>query len=163
MAVHQGRIFVSDTVARFVRVFDVPQGKYFKLGDDPSPEKRDIDKILATTTLAYGITRDLSASLEWLLAGEVPFPGSPERQILQHHHADRPDVRDKAAGVSDLTAKTLLKCMQIDPAERYADARALVHSLERNLDHLDQPQRDTEPVAKAAGSSSLILEEPDLT
>lgn len=38
--------------------------QYFKLGDDPSPEKRDIDKIVATTTLAYGITRDLSASLE---------------------------------------------------------------------------------------------------
>jgi hypothetical protein len=38
--------------------------QYVKLGDDPSPEKRDIDKIVATTTLAYGITRDLSASLE---------------------------------------------------------------------------------------------------
>jgi hypothetical protein len=38
--------------------------QYFKLGDDPSPEKRDIDKLVATTTLAYGITRDLSASLE---------------------------------------------------------------------------------------------------
>lgn len=34
VAVHQGRIFVSDTVARFVRVFDVPQGKYFKIGDE---------------------------------------------------------------------------------------------------------------------------------
>lgn len=97
----------------------------------------------------------------WLLAGEPPFPGTPERQALQHQHADRPDVRSKAAGVSELTAKTLLKCMQVDAQERYADARALVHSLERNLDELDRPQRDTEPVAKAAahaGPSPLLLE-----
>lgn len=99
----------------------------------------------------------------WLLTGEPPFPGTPERQALQHRHADRPDVRGKAPGVSEMSAKTLLKCMQVEPQERYGDARALVHSLERNLDLLDRPQGDTEPVAKAAGagSSSLILEEPD--
>jgi len=34
VAVHRGRIFVSDTVARFVRVFDVPQGRQFKIGDE---------------------------------------------------------------------------------------------------------------------------------
>jgi serine/threonine protein kinase len=99
----------------------------------------------------------------WLLTAAPPFPGTPERQVLQHLGADRPDVRERAPGVSDLTAKTLLKCMQVDPAARYADARALVHSLERNLDLLDRPQRDTEPVAKAAhgsGSSSLVLNEP---
>jgi serine/threonine-protein kinase len=97
----------------------------------------------------------------WLLAGALPFPGSPDRQALQHQHADRPDVREKAAGVSELTAKTLLKCMQVDPKERYADARALVHSLERNLAELDRPQRDTEPVARPAergGPSPLLLE-----
>ncbi len=60
----------------------------------------------------------------WLLAGEPPFPGTPDRQALQHLHADRPDVRALASGVSDLTAKTLLKCMQLDPAQRYADARS---------------------------------------
>jgi DNA-binding beta-propeller fold protein YncE len=34
VAVHRGRIFVSDTVTRFVRVFDVPGGKTFRIGDD---------------------------------------------------------------------------------------------------------------------------------
>jgi hypothetical protein len=37
--------------------------QYFKLGDDPSPQDRDIDKIVATTALSYGITRELSATL----------------------------------------------------------------------------------------------------
>jgi DNA-binding beta-propeller fold protein YncE len=34
VAVHRGRIFVSDTVARYVRVFDVPRGRYSRIGDD---------------------------------------------------------------------------------------------------------------------------------
>ncbi|MBX3465127.1 MAG: 6-bladed beta-propeller [Planctomycetes bacterium] len=34
VAVHQGRIFVSDTVARFVRVFDVPAGRQYRIGDE---------------------------------------------------------------------------------------------------------------------------------
>jgi serine/threonine-protein kinase len=97
----------------------------------------------------------------WLLTGEPPFPGTPERQVLQHQGAARPDVRECAPGISDLTAKTLLKCMQIDPAERYESASALVHSLERNLDLLERPQKDTEPVAKPldqSGPSPLLLE-----
>jgi DNA-binding beta-propeller fold protein YncE len=32
VAVHQGRIFLSDSVERFVKVFDVPQGRYFQIG-----------------------------------------------------------------------------------------------------------------------------------
>jgi sugar lactone lactonase YvrE len=34
VAVFRGRIFVSDTVARFVRVYDVPAGEQFKVGDE---------------------------------------------------------------------------------------------------------------------------------
>jgi len=34
IAVHRGRIFVSDSADRFVKVFDIPEGKYFKIGDD---------------------------------------------------------------------------------------------------------------------------------
>lgn len=37
--------------------------QYLKLGDDPSPENRDIDKVVATTALTYGIARELSATL----------------------------------------------------------------------------------------------------
>jgi DNA-binding beta-propeller fold protein YncE len=32
VAVHQGRVFVSDTVKRLVSVFDMPQRKYFEIG-----------------------------------------------------------------------------------------------------------------------------------
>lgn len=34
VAVYKGRIFVSDTVSRSVRVFDVPQGQQFKIGEE---------------------------------------------------------------------------------------------------------------------------------
>lgn len=34
VAVHRGRVFVSDSAERFVKVFDVPEGRYFKIGDD---------------------------------------------------------------------------------------------------------------------------------
>ncbi len=34
VAVHRGRIFVSDSADRFVKVFDIPEGRYFKIGDD---------------------------------------------------------------------------------------------------------------------------------
>lgn len=34
IAVHRGRIFVSDSAERFVKVFDIPEGRYFKIGDD---------------------------------------------------------------------------------------------------------------------------------
>lgn len=33
VSVHKGRIFVSDTVARVVKVFDVPTGRYFRIGE----------------------------------------------------------------------------------------------------------------------------------
>jgi eukaryotic-like serine/threonine-protein kinase len=98
----------------------------------------------------------------WLLCGHTPFPSAPDQQALQHAKAKRPDVRALAPGVSELTAKTLLKAMHIDPATRYANARALVHSLERNLDHLQRPQSDTDKqVLTEAGASSLMLEEPE--
>lgn len=33
IAVHRGRIYVSDSAERFVKVFDVPAGRHFKIGD----------------------------------------------------------------------------------------------------------------------------------
>jgi serine/threonine protein kinase len=114
----------------------------------------------------------------WLMAGEPPFAGTPEKQRLQHAGAERPDVRLVAKGVSELTAKTLLKMMQVDPTARYHDARSLVHSLERNLDQLDQARvgtgviispsalerRETRDLRDDSGdgtdASSLVLMEP---
>jgi DNA-binding beta-propeller fold protein YncE len=34
VAVHRGRIYVSDTVARYVLVLDVPAGKHYRIGDE---------------------------------------------------------------------------------------------------------------------------------
>lgn len=34
VAVHKGRVFVSDSAERFIKVFDVPQARYFKVGED---------------------------------------------------------------------------------------------------------------------------------
>ncbi len=34
IAVHKGRIFVSDSAERFVKVFDWPQGRFFRIGED---------------------------------------------------------------------------------------------------------------------------------
>jgi sugar lactone lactonase YvrE len=50
VAVHQGRIYLSDSVERFVRVFDVPQGRHFKIGvDEPGrlvkPLGLDVDRM----------------------------------------------------------------------------------------------------------------------
>lgn len=33
VAVHKGRVFVSDSAERFIKVFDVPESRYFTLGD----------------------------------------------------------------------------------------------------------------------------------
>jgi sugar lactone lactonase YvrE len=37
IAVARGRIYVSDTVSRFVRLFDVPEGKHYRIGDEDGP------------------------------------------------------------------------------------------------------------------------------
>jgi DNA-binding beta-propeller fold protein YncE len=49
VAVHRGRIFVSDSAERFVKVFDVPEGRFFKIGDDDAgplvkPLGLDVDR-----------------------------------------------------------------------------------------------------------------------
>jgi DNA-binding beta-propeller fold protein YncE len=49
VAAYRGRIYLSDSVERFVKVFDVPNGRYFKIGvDDPGrlqkPLGLDIDQ-----------------------------------------------------------------------------------------------------------------------
>jgi DNA-binding beta-propeller fold protein YncE len=49
VAVHQGRIFLSDSVERFIKAFDVPQGRHLKIGaEDPGqlmkPLGIDVDR-----------------------------------------------------------------------------------------------------------------------
>ncbi|MBA3685310.1 MAG: serine/threonine protein kinase [Planctomycetes bacterium] len=72
----------------------------------------------------------------WLLSGKTPFPGTPEQQALQQANASRPDVRMHIPAVSEITAKTILKAMQIAPVKRYRRPTELAASLQRNLDRL---------------------------
>ncbi len=72
----------------------------------------------------------------WLLSGKTPFPGTPEQQVLQHTNAARPDVRMHTPNVSEITAKTILKTMQIAPAQRYRRPADLAASLQRNFELL---------------------------
>ncbi len=51
--VHRGRIFVSDSAARFVKVFDVQEGRYFEIGDDE----------LGPLTKPLGLDVDLAGNL----------------------------------------------------------------------------------------------------
>lgn len=51
--VHRGRIFVSDSADRFVKVFDVQEGRYFKIGDDE----------LGPLTKPLGLDVDLAGNL----------------------------------------------------------------------------------------------------
>jgi len=69
----------------------------------------------------------------WLLSGKTPFQGPAEQQALEHRGGPRPDVRSLVPTVSGITAKTLLKAMQADPAKRYPGPRELVAAIERNL------------------------------
>lgn len=49
VAVHQGRIYLSDSVERFIKVFDIPQGRHLKIGaEEPGqlikPLGLDVDR-----------------------------------------------------------------------------------------------------------------------
>lgn len=93
-----------------------------------------------------------------LLGGKPPFPGTPDQQALQHAQAARPDVRAHTPSVSEITAKTLLKAMQAEPAARYARAIDLTASIQRNLERLygagseEAATRLGLPVARPSGS-----------
>jgi serine/threonine protein kinase len=91
----------------------------------------------------------------WMLSGSPPFPGEPDRQTLQHLNASRPDVRNLAEDISEITAKTLLKTMLQDPKRRYHDARSLVHSLERDLDQLNLSPKVQEKITQKSEQLDL--------
>lgn len=101
----------------------------------------------------------------YVLTGHPPFPGTSAQQMLQHSNGPRPDVRDLAPGISELTAKTILKMMQIDPAARYVSAYQLLQSLERNFAELSVKNRSGEHASgqddnKPGAADSFVLNEP---
>lgn len=82
VAVHQGRIFVSDTVARMVKVFDVPTGRYFTIGDDDPGRLRkplglDVDGVgtlyVADATTKYILAYDRDGKFLRQMGGPSMF------------------------------------------------------------------------------------------
>lgn len=99
----------------------------------------------------------------WLLADQAPFTGRADQVINQHRGGPRPDVRRLAPDVSEITAKTILKCMQVEPNRRYGSPAELGRSLQRNLTNLlpDDEESGAYPaVAGDSGELPLKLVEP---
>jgi hypothetical protein len=73
--------------------------QYISLRDDPSTEKRDVDKGVATTSLTYGLRRDISLSLDLPLvyAREISVTGT-----------------DRDFGVNDFVLTVKYRPVQID-------------------------------------------------
>lgn len=117
----------------------------------PTPRLLPASDIYSVGCLAY-----------WLLAGETPFVGPSDRQAAQHRGGARPDVRNLAPDTSEITAKTILKCMQVDPVRRYARVGDLGRSLQRNLQRLLPDDEETGTHQAGGGDSaelSLALDE----
>lgn len=74
--------------------------QYVGLGDDPSPENREIDKFISTTTLLYGVTRNISLSAELPLVYGVENPSVGDT--------------DRAFGVNDIMLLMKYRPLQID-------------------------------------------------
>lgn len=115
-----------------------------------APEQVDDSKscLPSADVFSMGVT------LYALLAGSGPFAGKGLRATLEVQH--RP-IRDMRADVSEPTAALIERCMQKDPAQRYADGPALLLALrsclaEREVLHLASSR------GEASAMSALPLE-----
>jgi serine/threonine protein kinase/class 3 adenylate cyclase len=76
----------------------------------------------------------LGATLFHLLAGRPPFEAeSPLAMIALHAEEPPPSLRKINPGISEAAYRVVSKCLAKAPAERYADAGALLRDLERLL------------------------------
>jgi DNA-binding beta-propeller fold protein YncE len=82
VAVHRGRIMVTDSADRFVRVFDIPAGKYYKLGEDEAgplvkPLGIDVDNAgtvyVADATAKTVMVYDLNGKFQRKIGGPKQF------------------------------------------------------------------------------------------
>lgn len=74
--------------------------QHFRMGHDPSPEGREIDRFVASTALTYGLARNLSASID------VPL----EYEAIEH--PDR--SMDREVGVGDVLLQLKYRPFQLD-------------------------------------------------
>ncbi len=82
VAVHRGRIFVSDSASRTIRVFDIPEGRYFTIGEDSpgrlaKPLGIDVDGAgnlyVADVTLKYIMVYDRDGKFIGRMGGPELF------------------------------------------------------------------------------------------
>lgn len=56
--------------------------QYVRLGSDPSPERREVDKVVSTTSLTYGLRRDVSLSMDVpVVYAEESSAGRTDREV----------------------------------------------------------------------------------
>lgn len=75
----------------------------------------------------------LGCTLFYLLAGRVPFEGdSPLAVMTMHLSEPPPALRKIVSTASEGISQIVARCLAKQPAERFADARALLEALERH-------------------------------
>ncbi|MBM3983979.1 MAG: serine/threonine protein kinase [Planctomycetes bacterium] len=81
----------------------------------------------------------LGAILFECLSGRPPFTGEPMSVLLKVVNEQPPDVRAVCPGVPRDLAAVTMKCLEKDPARRYASAADLADDLRRFLDDYGGP------------------------
>jgi serine/threonine-protein kinase len=96
--------------------------------------------------------------LHEMCAGARPFAGEDFSQLLYAIVNTAPTpLRELRPGVSDGYAAIVARCLEKDPARRYADAAALIRAL-RGDDSSDRPARSTTTFAAASAPAEPAAE-----
>lgn len=81
IAATRGRLYVSDTVSRYVRLFDVPRGQFHRIGEDEGPGQ---------LIKPVGIDVDAAGNLYVAdIGARAIFVYGPERQFLRRIGGDK--------------------------------------------------------------------------
>lgn len=90
----------------------------------------------------------LAAVLFECLAGEVPHNHESDAALLYAKvHEEPPRLSDRAASVPRAFDDVLARGMALDPADRYADAKALLTAATEAFERADEPQSPSAPPA----------------
>jgi len=92
-----------------------------------------------------------------MLLGTPPFRARTHRELLNLHVSMAPPLERLAFLPSDLQA-VLAKLLAKDPDDRYADADAVVKSLDRCREHLVRPEGKLADVAQTKTQAGLAPE-----